>query len=135
MNVTAFRLAQAMQKRGWNQSDLAREIGATQGAVSKIFLGKTANSRLLPKAAAALHVSLNWLLGKTDDSSVDVVQELFSPEDLEWLDTLHRLDRTSREAVLQLARTLGRRPESRDADDEPTIPLLQDKVLAYRGQE
>lgn len=52
-----------MADRGVSQSMLARAVGSTQGAISLILLGKTTNSRLLPKIATYLGVSLGWLLG------------------------------------------------------------------------
>ena len=58
-----------MRLKGMDQSDLAVAIGATQGTISKILLGKTANSRLLPRIAALLGVELAWLLGMSDDRS------------------------------------------------------------------
>lgn len=67
MTVTAERLSEAMQGQGIDQSALARELGVTQGAISKIVLGKTANSRLMPRIATHLGVSLAWLLGMSDD--------------------------------------------------------------------
>lgn len=57
-----------------------------------------------------------------------------TPEENEWIDLLQNLDRVSRDAVLQLARTLGGGRRARATEDEPTIPVLQDKVLTYRGQ-
>jgi len=50
-----------------SQSGLARAVGATQGSISLILLGKTTNSRLLPKIATFLGVSLAWLLGMADE--------------------------------------------------------------------
>lgn len=67
MTVTANRLAEAMKQASEDQSSLARAIGITQGAISKILLGKTANSRHLPRIAIYLGVSLPWLMGETDD--------------------------------------------------------------------
>lgn len=72
MTVTATRLADAMKQAGEDQSSLARAIGITQGAVSKILQGKTANSRHLPRIAVCLSVPLPWLLGETDDRYVDL---------------------------------------------------------------
>jgi transcriptional regulator with XRE-family HTH domain len=66
VNVTATRLAEAMKDLDYDQSKLARGIGVTQGAISKILLGKTANSRHLPRISAHLGVDLAWLLGETD---------------------------------------------------------------------
>lgn len=61
-----------MTKAGEDQSSLARAIGITQGAISKILQGKTANSRHLPRIALHLGVSLPWLLGATDDPDANV---------------------------------------------------------------
>lgn len=66
--TVADRLAKAMAARNVSQSALAREVGATQGSISLILLGKTTNSRLLPKIATNLDVSLPWLLGMSDDT-------------------------------------------------------------------
>lgn len=71
MTVTATRLADAMRQAGEDQSSLARAIGITQGAISKILQGKTANSRHLPRIAHYLNASLPWLLGETDDPEAD----------------------------------------------------------------
>jgi transcriptional regulator with XRE-family HTH domain len=70
VTVTATRLAEAMTKADEDQSSLARAIGITQGAISKILQGKTANSRHLPRIAHHLGVSLSWLLGETTDQAV-----------------------------------------------------------------
>jgi len=67
VTVTATRLADAMRKADEDQSSLARAIGITQGAISKILQGKTANSRHLPRIANYLGVSLPWLLGEAAD--------------------------------------------------------------------
>lgn len=133
MSTTGQRLAQAMDEQGWTQSDLAREVGVTQGAISKIIKGETSNSRLLPKLAVRLKVSLPWLLTQTDDRSVDASDLAFSDEDREWLNVLHRLQKRDRYAVLQLARTLAGDPSCPESDG--TIPILQQDRLEYRGQE
>ena len=72
MTVTATRLAEAMQNAAQDQSSLARAIGITQGAISKILQGKTANSRHLPRIALHLGVSLSWLLGETAEPNADL---------------------------------------------------------------
>jgi phage repressor protein C with HTH and peptisase S24 domain len=64
---TAARLDEAMKLRGYDQSRLARELDVSQGTISKIILGKTANSRLMPRIATLLGVSLAWLLNMSDD--------------------------------------------------------------------
>lgn len=71
MGVTADRLAEAMRVRGVDQSALAEAIGATQGAISKILQGHTANSRLIPKIAVHLGYPLGWLLGASDNQYLE----------------------------------------------------------------
>lgn len=63
-----------MNAAGEDQSSLARAIGITQGAISKILQGKTANSRHLPRIAIYLTVPLAWLLGESDDLEGDAAQ-------------------------------------------------------------
>lgn len=64
----AERLNEAMTRRGVSQSALARMVGTTQGAISLILRGKTANSRLLPKIALQLDVPLPWLMGSGEEA-------------------------------------------------------------------
>ena len=74
VTITATRLADAMNNAGEDQSSLARSIGITQGAISKILQGKTANSRHLPRIAFHLGVPLEWLLGETDNLETRVLR-------------------------------------------------------------
>lgn len=137
MSVTGDRLLEVLRQRGWSQTRLASEMGITQGAISKIVKGETTNSRLLPKMAAKLNISLPWLLGETDDRSVDVVDQVLQPSDWEWIKLLNKLGSVERAAVLQLARAL-----SRESDDElskrrkglPGTPMLQDRPLAFKDR-
>lgn len=105
MNVTAQRVAAARERCGLDQSALARALGVTQGAISKIEQGRTANSRLLPRIAARTGVSLEWLLGETDDPQ-DGAAETLTPEERESLEQLRQLRPEQREAVMQLIRTM-----------------------------
>jgi phage repressor protein C with HTH and peptisase S24 domain len=63
MKTLAERLRAALNESGMNQSELARRIGVTRGAVSFWLTGATTNlvGDNLLKAAKALHVSANWL--------------------------------------------------------------------------
>ncbi|MFC3097352.1 helix-turn-helix domain-containing protein [Alteraurantiacibacter palmitatis] len=123
MSITAERLAQAMELRGVDQSELARRVDVTQGAISKIIVGKTTNSRMLPKIAATLGVSLPWLLGTTGDMFDETCASEFTEEERNWVQMLRRLDTGDRAAVLQLAENLGAKRDTR---------VLHDKQMAYR---
>jgi transcriptional regulator with XRE-family HTH domain len=50
-----------------DQSELARQIGCTPGAISQILSGQTRRSKFLPEIAIVLGVSINWLLGEADE--------------------------------------------------------------------
>lgn len=64
------RAEAAMLAADVSQSEMARRLGVTQGAVQQIASGETKNSRLLPDIARELGVSLDWLKGITDDPAV-----------------------------------------------------------------
>ncbi|MDR0599807.1 MAG: helix-turn-helix transcriptional regulator [Treponema sp.] len=56
------RLAAALKLRGLKQSELARELGVTRTAVSKIINGiQYFDFDLAVKACAVLRISLDWL--------------------------------------------------------------------------
>jgi len=78
--TVAERLSEAMAAQRVSQSALARAVGATQGSISLILLGKTTNSRLLPKIATFLGVSLAWLLGMADEQGDDGVVPVVPPQ-------------------------------------------------------
>jgi phage repressor protein C with HTH and peptisase S24 domain len=63
------RLREEMASRGLSQSELARTIGSTQGAVQQILSGQTKRTKRLPEIAAALGVSVQYLLGETDEKA------------------------------------------------------------------
>ena len=107
MGITADRLGEAMRRRGWDQTILAERVGATQGAISKILVGKTSNSRLMPAIATEIGVSLAWLLGKSDDETGQVGDLTINGEERDWLDLLRTLTPEDREAVIRLTRSLA----------------------------
>ena len=116
MGTTADRLAQAMELRGVDQSALARALRVSQGSISKIVLGKTNNSRLLPRIATHLAVSLPWLLGETDDAEPGSGNLPEDPQAQELVRYFTQLAAAERDAILLLARSLAghgaARPES-----------------------
>ena len=124
-----------MRAQGLSQAELARRVGVSQPTIFSLIRDNKSGSKHLHKVARELKTSPAYLSGETDDDSIDAGDLAYSPQDREWIDLLHDLDRKSREAVIQLARTLSGGRRARRAEDDPPIPVLQDKVLAYRGQE
>lgn len=110
MSATADRLAEAMELRGVDQSALARGVGVTQGAISKIVLGQTANSRLLPRLATYLDVSMPWLLGMADKPFDDESEERgLSCSERELLACYALLDPAQQSALLTIALAMAGR--------------------------
>ena len=63
------RLATAMERKGVNQSSLARRIGVDRSTVSQLLGGDGArlpNAQVVGECAAALGVSADWLLSLSD---------------------------------------------------------------------
>jgi phage repressor protein C with HTH and peptisase S24 domain len=69
-SVTAARLREAMTDAGYKtQASLAEALGVQQPSVSVILSGRTQNTRLLPRLADLLGVSIAWLLGTSDSKT------------------------------------------------------------------
>lgn len=108
MSTTAERLAEAMESRGVDQKALAAELGVAQGTISKIVVGRTANSRLIPRIAVHLGVSVPWLLGESDDPDAgSTAARTLNYEQLELIDCFDRLSRADQQALLQIARSMA----------------------------
>lgn len=58
------RLAIAMADAGLDQSQLARAVGCTPGAINQIVNGLSRRSKFRPEIAETLGVSLRWLIGE-----------------------------------------------------------------------
>jgi transcriptional regulator with XRE-family HTH domain len=61
------RIRSAMKEADVDQSELARRVGCTPGAINQILSGLTKRSRFLPEIAIVLGVSVGWLVGDSDD--------------------------------------------------------------------
>jgi transcriptional regulator with XRE-family HTH domain len=95
------RLAEAMETAGMNRSALARAVGADRSTVSALLSDEAArlpSAQLAANCAAALEVSLDWLMGLTErperpgallDAAVRVTQAERAPAD-ETLLAWHR---------------------------------------------
>ena len=68
-------IAERMHKKrralGWNQEQFAQHAGMRQGTISRLESGQNANieSAQLVAIATTLHVSVDYLLGLTDEES------------------------------------------------------------------
>lgn len=109
MSLMAARLKELMENRGLSQSDLAEDLEVTQGAISKILVGKTQHSRLMPMIAAKYGVALDWLLGEVDEPDGSRSIFTFTRDEELLVEHVRALDPTERKAVLTLIDSLWRR--------------------------
>ena len=67
MSTIGERIAEARQRRGWTQSDLAARAGSSAATVSQWETGhRTPGAPALVALADALEVTADWLLGRGD---------------------------------------------------------------------
>lgn len=77
-SLLRFRLTEAMQRAGSNQTALARTIGVDRSTISQLLKDRGArlpNAHLVGACAQALGVSADWLLGLSDrpESAADLL--------------------------------------------------------------
>lgn len=69
METVGLRIVESRQRLGWRQEDLAQKIGTTQRQISRYERGiSTPSLPLLRDLADALNVSIDWLVGRTEDT-------------------------------------------------------------------
>lgn len=61
MGTLAQRLRETRKEKGYSQTELASEIGASQGAIHQIEKGITKKSHRIPAIANVLGVTSSWL--------------------------------------------------------------------------
>lgn len=67
MSVLATRVLDRRTHLGLSQSELGERAGVTQQTIGNIESGETTRPRSLPEIARVLGVSVDWLVGATDD--------------------------------------------------------------------
>jgi transcriptional regulator with XRE-family HTH domain len=68
------RITLAREEKGLNQAQLAEKSGVTPAAISQIEKGsRTPTIPVLQRIASVLNVSIDYLLGKADESELDVL--------------------------------------------------------------
>ena len=94
------------------QSELARRVKVTQGAIAKIVSNNPGGSAHLHKIARELGTTAEYLTGETDDpeagAPAEVPLDYYQRELLECVEMMTPLDRKT---LLQLARSLSGRTD------------------------
>lgn len=96
-----------MRQHGLDQTELARQAGVRQGTISKILLGRTSNSRHLPRIASIVGVSSAWLLGETDDAEQDAAPASdLTHDEAKLLSNWRQLSADDRKALDRIINTM-----------------------------
>ncbi len=66
MSNIGKRLIEARTKLNWSQQDLAAKAGVSQGTIGHLESGRNKSSTALPRIAAALGVTVEWLASTGD---------------------------------------------------------------------
>jgi hypothetical protein len=111
------RIREARQARKLSQEALALEIDVTQGAVGMYERGANLPSvETLPRLAAALGVSADWLLGMDQQRLAGVQKEQRQMRDAEFIAelaaivALHGLSEAQMRLLLATAREFSKSP-------------------------
>lgn len=74
-DVFTLRIKLARDKKGWSQAELARNAEITPAAVNQFEKGsRKPNMPILLKLAKALDVSIDYLVGESDEENESKVQ-------------------------------------------------------------
>lgn len=112
-----MRVSAGMKASRLGQSELARRVGTSATAISMIVNGKTQQSRFLPAIATVLGVSINYLLGETDEMFPAGLAGTLSAEESAHLLQVRLLSPSEREMILRIVQLLAR--NSAVDDPEP----------------
>lgn len=101
------RIAEQRVRCGLSQSQLAREVGVSQGTIGKLESGITAGSSHLHKIARVLKTTAEYLSGETDDPTSDTPDIHLTADEAQLLQKLRSLSADDRAMILQLTRKLA----------------------------
>lgn len=109
-----LRIRERREAIGLSQESLAFTVGyKSRTSINKIELGKTDISQsMIMKLASALHTTPSYIMGWSDDSSVDAeeaapgVESSFSPLDSQLMDLLRFLSDDQKKMLLAQIETL-----------------------------
>ena len=105
--ISGERVVERMAIRGLSQAELARRAGVSQPTIFKLIHENKSGSRVLHRVARELRTTPAYLTRETDDPTADLPDDLYSPEEREWVDLLRGIHPTERKALLVLTRSLA----------------------------
>lgn len=108
------RFEEALVLNDIGKTELAKRVGCTPGAIYQIASGHSRKSRLLPDISRELHVSIDWLLGKSEYPDSEMRDSELTQDEEELFSLWRQLDRDGKTAISTILRTMIDRPRSKD---------------------
>lgn len=123
--IDSARVRERMEVVHLNQSELARRVGVTQGAIAKIANKNPNGSSHLHRIARELRTTPAYLTGETDDPNQDAPDVApMTPQQRELLDSFDIMTDADRRALLQIARSMANHP-AQGTIQAPALPYRQ----------
>lgn len=119
-----------LEARGFSSyAALAKEAGLNRSTLTRLFNDESrggGNAKTLSRLATALHTSVEYIEGKTDDARRSDAEQL--PEfAVEIIETMKHLDRTQRHELMIIARALAANAaESAQLRQEEFVAMAMD---------
>jgi transcriptional regulator with XRE-family HTH domain len=101
------RISERLQVLGMSQAELARRVGIRQSTINSLINGPSRTSRSLVKIARELETTPAYLIGDSDDPSLDLVEPTLSSRDREILDLFDSIANKDQLTILSLMRSLA----------------------------
>ena len=127
-NVTILRICELMD--GDSQGEFADKIGFAQPTISRMFTeDKTPSSSILLAVAKHYKVSVDWLLGLSDEKERGGSSQFrnLTSGDLTYADAMAVLELLHKKGCLEV----GYEPNTYNAEPDPGIIWVKDQVLLY----
>lgn len=107
------RIERLCQDKGVNVTAMCKESGASRSSLTDLKMGRkqSLSSETLSKIASYFHITVDYLLSGTEDSSpsTDILDEI----DIAFYGDYKALDDEQKEILRDMARTMRRRREEK----------------------
>lgn len=133
--IVGERILKRLSVLGFSQAELARRIGVRQSTINGLTRGEQRSSTHLHRIAVELKTTPAYLLGETDDPSLDAPPPTLSSEDQALLTLYHSLESSGQKAVIEIMRTMAQAalaspPPSRPAPSaSKVVPIRKGKAV------
>lgn len=127
--INSARVRERLNAVNLSQSEVARRLGVTQGAIAKVANNNPNGSSFLYPLSRVLRTTPEYLTNQTDDPDADArIAPLLSSDARDLLDCYLALPPADRAALLRVARTMN-------GIITPAPPALHDRRTEFQGED